>query len=70
MSKTDIVSVTANHSGFIAGNYHEADGKPFDLPRRIAKPFLPPYGDQLSEAGAGKTVAAEAAAETETPAAG
>lgn len=48
------MKVVVNETGFYAGNYHKA-GAEVELHDKVAKPFLPPYGTQLSLAKAEAT---------------
>lgn len=42
------MKVIVKVSGFYGGTWYEAKTTPVEIPDRIAKPFLPPYGDQLA----------------------
>jgi len=42
------MKVIVNTSGFYAGTWFEASAKSIEMPDAVAKPFLPPYGEQLS----------------------
>jgi hypothetical protein len=42
------MKVIVKVSGFYAGIWHEAGSREVEMADRIAKPFLPPYGDQLA----------------------
>jgi len=42
------MKVIVKTSGFYGGTWYEAKQAPIEMPDRIAKPFLPPYGDQLA----------------------
>jgi hypothetical protein len=46
------MKVIVKVSGFYAGTWHEAGPREVEMADRIAKPFLPPYGDQLAVAPA------------------
>ncbi|WP_018183991.1 hypothetical protein [Kaistia granuli] len=52
------MKVIVNTSGFYAGTWHEAGSKAVDMADAVAKPFLPPYGDQLSIPKAERTAPA------------
>jgi hypothetical protein len=41
------MKVIVRTSGFYGGTWYEAGATPVDMPYKIAKQFLPPYGDQL-----------------------
>ena len=43
------MKVVVNETGFYAGTYYKA-GAEVELHDKVAKPFLPPYGTQLSVA--------------------
>ncbi|WP_157043666.1 hypothetical protein [Nitrobacter hamburgensis] len=42
------MKVIVKVSGFYAGTWHEAGSREVEMADRVAKPFLPPYGDQLA----------------------
>ena len=42
------MKVIVKQSGFYAGTWREAAAGEVEMADRIAKPFLPPYGDQLA----------------------
>ncbi len=42
------MKVIVNTSGFYAGTWHAAGPKAVEMAEAVARPFLPPYGDQLS----------------------
>lgn len=42
------MKVIVNEEGFYAGNFHKAGSKEVEMHEKVAKPFLPPYGNQLS----------------------
>ena len=45
------MKVVVNETGFYAGTHHKA-GAEVEMHEKVAKPFLPPYGTQLSVAEA------------------
>ncbi|MCX5571481.1 hypothetical protein [Kaistia nematophila] len=52
------MKVIVNVSGFYAGTWYAAGPKAVEMADAIAKPFLPPRGDQLSLAKAERATAA------------
>jgi hypothetical protein len=46
------MKVIVKTSGFYGGTWYDAKTAPVEMPDRIAKPFLPPYGDQLASPAA------------------
>ncbi|WP_041358047.1 hypothetical protein [Nitrobacter hamburgensis] len=46
------MKVIVKISGFYAGTWHDAGPREVEMADRVAKPFLPPYGDQLARAPA------------------
>ena len=50
------MKVVVNETGFYAGTHHKA-GAEVEMHEKVAKPFLPPYGTQLSVAEAVKPAA-------------
>lgn len=42
------MKVIVKVSGFYGGTWYEASRSPVLMPDAVAKPFLPPYGDQLA----------------------
>lgn len=40
--------VIVNESGFFGGTWHDAGPAEIEIHEKIAKPFLPPLGHQLS----------------------
>ena len=42
------MKVIVRVSGFYAGTWHEAGPREVEMADRVARPFLPPYGDQLA----------------------
>lgn len=57
------MKVIVKESGFYGGIWYEARSTPIEMPDRIAKPFLPPYGDQLGVPAAAPAPKAPAAAD-------
>lgn len=44
------MKVIVNTAGFYGGTWHDAGPKEVEIADKVAKPFLSPYGDQLSRA--------------------
>lgn len=42
------MKVIVNTAGFYGGTWYESDPEEREIPDKVAKPFLPPYGNQLS----------------------
>lgn len=42
------MQVIVKTSGFYGGTWYEATPVSVEMPERVAKPFLQPYGDQLA----------------------
>lgn len=42
------MNVLVKVSGFYGGTWYDAGSKEQLMPDAVAKPFLPPYGDQLA----------------------
>lgn len=49
--------VIVKESGFYAGNWHEASSVPVTMPDKVARLYLPPFGNQLEIAA--ETVASK-----------
>ena len=42
------MNVIVRTAGFYAGTWFDAGDKPVQMPDKVAKAFLPPFGDQLA----------------------
>ncbi len=42
------MNVIVNTAGFFGGTWYESGPEEREIPDKVAKPFLPPYGNQLS----------------------
>lgn len=49
------MKVIVNTAGFYGGTWYEAGPAEREIPDKVAKPFLPPYGDQLSKPSSKKS---------------
>lgn len=57
------MKVIVKVSGFYAGTWYDASQKEVEMLDRVAKPFLPPYGEQLAVAPEPKPAKVEKAAD-------
>lgn len=44
------MKVIVKTEGFYAGTWHDAGPREIEMPDAVAKPFLPPFGDELVKA--------------------
>lgn len=49
------MKVIVSESGFYAGTWYEKGPRAVEMPARVARPFLPPYGHQLVDPAASAT---------------
>lgn len=54
------MKVIVKTPGFYGGTWRDAGKKEVDIPDPVARPFLPPYGNQLAPAPVKKPVAKKA----------
>ena len=54
------MKVIVKTPGFYGGTWRDAGQKEVEIPAQVARPFLPPYGDQLTIAPVSKPAAKKA----------